>query len=357
MKNIALMSLGLLVTFNTFAQSTSGILEAWKGFSDPEIMSSGFNSRFSDLPKEARLKEGPKLWSGDFWAHQKGGINLRWNSPGLEGFNLRSPSKEFAQQMTVEQLATLAPSEKYDLYMGRYDYPLKREISNIVSSGAADWEGICNGWAPASMNHNEPTPKLLTNPDGIKIPFGSSDIKALVSYFYATYHEVETTNQMGLRCGFGGWLGGSKACDQDLNAGAFHIVLANKIGVMGESFVIDRDRKKEVWNQPMVGYSTRVLETKRASRGAARSAVSEVRVATSIFYVEEHETSKWNMVIGTEDQKITKMDLQYVIELDYEGKIVGGEWESKERPDFLWQMVPATNFGTVFAGLPALLDD
>ncbi len=41
--------------------------------------------------------------------------------------------------------------------------------------------------APASMYYEQPDPFVITNKDGIQIPFGSSDIKALLIYFVAEY--------------------------------------------------------------------------------------------------------------------------------------------------------------------------
>ncbi len=358
MKIIVSMSLSLLFSSAVFAQSQSGVLEAWKGFSDPEIMSSNFTHVLGALPLEGNMDAGTKAWSGDYWASKKGGINYRWNAPVKVGFNYKSPSKAEVLTMTQAQLMTLAPTEKYDLMMGRYDYPLKEEAASSASKSAPDWAGICHGWAPAAVFHNEPTPKVMTNPDGIQIPFGSADIKALLSYFYAFYHEAGS-DQIGLRCFFGSWLGGARGCSDDLNAGAFHIVIANKLGLQKEGFMMDVDRYRQVWNQPVVGYKTTVLAFNLApGSDAAKSTVREMRVATELFYIDE-STPTWNVVHGTKDQVVAKRDLQYRLEINAEGKIIGGEWESDERPDFLWNKVPATlqEFDGLLTDLPKLLND
>lgn len=358
MKNIVVMSLCLLASFPLFAQSENSILEAWKGFSDPEIFSSGFTHELSALPLEGNIQVGPRAWSGDYWASKKGSINYRWNAPKKEGFDYKSPTKEAVASMSLEELSWLAPSEKYDLFTGRYDYPLKKETQGSASKLARDWAGICHGWAPASIFHNEPTPKVMTNPDGIQIPFGSADIKALISYFYAFHHETGT-DQIGLRCFFGSWLGGVRGCKDDLNAGAFHIVIANKLGLQKEGFMMDVDRYSEVWNQPVTGFKSVILNHDlRPSKSAAKNAIREIRVATQLFYVDESDPT-WETVHGTKNQVITKRDLQYRLELDSQGKIVGGEWESDERPDFLWNKKRATvsEFTGLMQELPKLLND
>lgn len=334
------------------------INEAWKGFSAPEIMASGFTNKMSELPIEGTIQIGPKAWSGHYWPSNEGGINVRWNSPDREGFKYKSPSKEEVKRMSLAQLAQLAPSEKYDLYTGQYDYPMKELAASATSRTAPDWAGICHGWAPATLNHNEPTPKVMTNPDGIQIPFGSSDIKALVSYYYAFHHEVESTHQVGLRCFFGRWMGGARACEDDLNAGAFHIVIGNMLGLRKEGFVADVDRYKEVWNQPVVAYKSKILaDNLKPSNSAASSAVKEMRVATEFFYVDEVDNVTWDMVHGTQEQFITSRKYQYRLELDAKGNIVGGEWESAERPDFLWKKEKAQEFKGILSHLPNLLND
>jgi hypothetical protein len=358
MNRIFLMLLSFCFFAHAQAQSQSAIDEAWKGFSDPEIMSAGFTHKFSELPLAGTVEIGPKAWSGHYWPSREGGINFRWNSPKKETFNYKSPSKDMVMRMSLEELSRLAPTEKYDLLMSRYHFPLKTEAEGTARRNAPDWAGICHGWAPATLNHNEPSPKVLTNAEGVQIPFGASDIKALLSYYYAFYYEAESTHQVGLRCFFGRWMGGARACDEDLNAGAFHIVMANKLGIEKEGFVADVDRYKEVWNQPVVAYKSKVLASHLPpSKNAAKKAVKEMRIATEFFYIDELEVPTWDMVHGTTAQKIAKKDFVYRIELDAQGKIVGGEWESDDRPDFLWKKSKTDKFEGLLSDLNVLLND
>jgi hypothetical protein len=331
--------------------------EAWEGFSAPEIMSSGFTNSMSALPLEGKLEDGTRGWSSTYWPSNKGGIANRWNSPRKETFDYKSPTREQVATMSLEQLKLLSPAEKYDLLLGQYDYSFKKQVYSSTSRIAKDWAGICHGWAPAAMLHSEPVPKTLKNPEGISIPFGSGDIKGLLSYFYAFYTDDQDTDQVGLRCFFGSWLGGARGCNDDLNAGAFHIILANKLGLAGEGFLVDIDRYNEVWNQPAYGYKAQVLDAYLpVSKKAARSAVREMRVQTDFFYVDESDPT-WNAVYGTPDQVISKLELSYRLEIDASGNIVGGAWESKDRPDFLWNKKKVSGFSGVFTKLPELLVD
>lgn len=355
MKFISLMVVGLSLSLSALAAPYANP-ERWQGFSAPQIMGSGFTHSLSALPLEGSMQIGPRAWSGHYWPTRKGGINYRWNAPKKEGFDYESPTREEAFHMTEAELATLSASEKYDLYLGRYDYPLKAAAASRANRFASDWSGICHGWAPATLHHSEPTSKVVTNPDGLKIPFGSSDIKALVSYYYANHAKTDS-GQMGLRCFFGRWLGGARGCNEDLNAGAFHIVMTNKMGLQKEGFVLDIDRYREVWNQPAVAYKSTILSQEAPDAlKSAETAVKRLKVATTLFYVDEADPT-WDIVHGTKDQKIVPAEYTYYVELDYAGNIVGGEWISGTRPDFIWFKEKEKEFSGVLSELPKLLND
>jgi hypothetical protein len=346
----------LIFVLSFLPKNAPAFFEKWEGFSSPEIMLSGFISKFDQLPLEGNMEGEKNAWSGHYWPSKEGGINNRWNSKKREGFDYKSPKKEVILKMSTEQLKTLSPAEKFDLLKGRYSYPLKKEATGTASKFAYEWAGICHGWAPASLYHNEPTPKVLTNPEGLKIPFGSADIKALLSYYYAFYNE-SATNQVGLRCYFGGWLGGARGCDNDLNAGAFHIIMTNRLGIHAEGFLMDKERFRQVWNQPVVGYKSKITaDNLKPKYNAASSAVREIRVETDLMYVDESDPT-WDIAHGTTSQKIAVMELQYRLEINSRGEIVGGDWESDERPDFIWEKQKINSFQGLLTGLEQLLDD
>lgn len=354
MKPYALLALAV----STSTLASTPFFEAWKGFSDPDVLSSGFNHRFDELPLSGTIEDGKRNWSGTYWPSNKGGIANRWNTPDKDRYKytFSSPSRAQVLSMPESQLALLSPAEKYDLLLGNYDYSFRDEVLSSTSPSAKSWAGICQGWAAASTLHAEPTPKTLLNPDGVKIPFGSADIKGLLSYVYAFYADDEYVGQMGQRCYFGSWLGGVKGCGEDLNAGAFHIVLANKIGIEKQGFMIDRDRHNEVWNQPVSSYSSNIVSVGKPSKDAAKTAVREVRMTTVLYYIDESEPT-WMPVHGTSEQKMEKMDLEYTVELNAQGKIVGGTWISYERPDYIWNKNKVEKFKGLFARLPELLND
>jgi hypothetical protein len=322
-----------------------------------ELLDANDEKNFYLLPLKGELLNGEKNWSGDYWALNKGTINYRWNSPPPTGFDYISPTREELALMSPELIAELSPSEKFDLLQGRYDYPLKEEASTRADRLAMDGDNLVNGWAPASMNHNEPTPKTIMNPDSIEIRFGSSDIKAILSYYYSYEHKAKNIRQLGRHCPEGDWFNWKLECQNNLNAGSFHVVMANKVGKRNEGFVVDVDHGKEVWNHPILAYSSRVESSSRAEASSPPGTVKILNVRSRVTYVDESAENTWEPIRGTVDQSLVRREYRYDLFLDLKNNIIGGEWKSEERPDFLWLMGPAESFTGHFSVLKTLLKD
>src|SRR5690606_23843040 len=125
-------------------------------------------------------------------------------------------------------------------------------------------------------NYPEPEKTVVTNKDGIKVPFGSSDVKALLA-MHDSYNSKGWNARVGERCSANGKVPGEAYPDkdkypnppskeqaeapecQDINAGSFHIILANMIGINSHGFVAEVDRFADVWNQPVTAYSSKVV--------------------------------------------------------------------------------------------------
>ena len=342
------MKLGIsiltLISLNVF---TSGIATAdsWDSGNDPQNFEKNYEYRLSALPAKGSVPADKMPWSETYWPSDKGSINYRWNAPDPIGFDYASPSLAQLKTMTREEIAELSPAEKYDIFMAHYDYPLKSEVRANSSKHAKSWAGICHGWSPAALQFTEPKPVDLTNPDGIVVPFGSSDVKGLLSYMTAFHADLKTT-QVGLRCYRGAVILGAKSCD-DINPGALHVILANELGVHGKGFVADVDESDQIWNQPVYGYETEIVGSARTLTGAG-----SVLVRTKMYYTDELEKSQWLPVVGTPQFKFAAQDLEYYLELDGAGRITGGEWTHKQaHPDFIWKAHDDARFEGDFAGL------
>lgn len=299
------------------------------GIDEELLLETKMSMNFDLLPLDGRVERNGKFWSGDSWPLKQGAINYRWNAIDKTGWNYQSPTRREAGVWPLEMLKKLSPSEKYDLWQGRYDYPLRWEVDTLARLGTLDWEGLCHGFAGATINHPEPLAKVVTNPDGIKIPFGTSDIKALLTYAYSKILIREESQSLGRHCD-------EKAHAEcaDLSAMSFHIVLANKLGLRGQSVIADMDRSSEVWNHPIVAFESRPKQFQTMPYG--RRAVIETKI-TYVDVVKKNSWERHNPVYGY-------LTVNYELAINQKGNIFEGKWLSKDRPDFLWTIDKAERF-------------
>ncbi len=332
------------------------------------------NLELKALKTEAKLEDDRLGWSDSFWPSNKGGIAYRWNSSNPQPFKYKSPTKEELVSLQRNNPAALealmnelSPAELYDISQGDYKYSLTKKVLNTYSPKDLWWEGICHGWSLAASHYPEPDKNVVVNKDGIAVPFGASDVKGLMA-MHDSFNSKGFYVRIGDRCAVPGKVPGEafpedgdvpmpskKDADRpecrDVNAGAFHAVLANMIGEYSQGFVADVDRFNDVWNQPITGYESVIhndyypVTPQEYKSGIDR----KVRVTTKMFYGDELEFRTHELelegiiafvskepVTGTPMQVTSERNYEYVLELDTFGKIVGGEWISDSRPDMLW---------------------
>jgi hypothetical protein len=420
---------------------------AWDSKNNPDKFEWDYEMVYSKLPKSGKLSEMP--WSGDYWPTYKGGITYRWNNTDAQGdkkFSYKIP-KNF-NDIKAEDIKKMSPAEKYDLYLGRSEFPLtnyERNRTNIMKTIEGSetyekdfkiptWEGLCHAWAPATILYSNPKPVTMIGKKGHAIEFGSSDLKALLTY-HLHLAKAPRTRFLGSRCNidFGkiyqdlqnnalygkdvtvlieklkehkkeltetlkldneeslsfSWDKKKALLDifnklsndkedidklnillkkddlesegkvfikgmidkkitmaielegkmnrsecKDTNAGSFHVVITNQISKMDEGFVVDVTRDSEVWNQAVQGFDVKEIEEKGPSEGSAEGTVKEVIVETKMHYIVEIEQA-WNKIAPS--NQIATKTYRYKLELDKDGKILGGEWISLDRPDFIWK--------------------
>lgn len=298
-------------------------------YNDPALIDPDFERRWAALPLSGTTERIP--WTDTYWPKNKGGISHRWRVD--QAHTYRSPSKEEVLKMPEGQVADLSPAEKYDLLVANYTYPLTTAVMSANQPKEPSWQGYCHGWAPASIHFREPRPLVMTNQDGLRIRFGSSDIKALLTYFqgevirsqWGVLHHPFSKTTRALGGGCSNSLAGNPGC-YDSNPGAFHIVMANMIGMRRQGFVIDAVNNYEKWNQPVHTYQTRELLRRKPSARAASSAVSEILVRSAVTYTQEIDPT-WEPVLGTPGHHNTEVTYHYTLELDKDGIIVGGQWQ------------------------------
>ncbi|MBC7396670.1 MAG: hypothetical protein H7333_04430 [Bdellovibrionales bacterium] len=408
------------------ALTSSAHADSWNSTNDPSNLSEAYNYTFDRMPLSGGVASDHMPWSDNYWESDWGGISLRWNTltvaqrdPDL--FEYRAvdrqalfqyvpPSLAQLKTMSREALINLSPAEKYDILMSRYDYPTVQSERERTDPGMHDWQGICHGWVPAAINHVEPLPVDVTNSDGMVIPFGSTDVKGLFSYYYGvTAYDYARGERKVARSGSlfqvldqidlfdpstwvsltpgavvfngnGGQISpdslndsaacadpaiwaqygsvekckiafsisgnvpdlngvgqvGARGSKSDPNAGAFHVVMTNQLGLMHRAFAANLNRfgkATEIWNQPVTSYESRVDYDNGNRRGR------RVGITTTLTFVTESPQS-FEAVVGTPLQRFEKMVFSYELEIDSSGQIVGGNWRGGKHPGFLWKHDP-----------------
>lgn len=299
---------------------------AWDSANHPAILVRNPETHFPSLPLSGSLDNQRNLWSDSYWPRREGGISKRWQD--LTGkIKYKILTEKQARVLSEDQIAKLSPSEKFDLMQDDYEFSFTSKIKRQNPSNRPDWEGVCHGWAQASIHHEQFSPMTFKNKSGKVIHFASSDIAALLSHYYARIGGGRVSF-LGRRCRENAGNAGISCAD--MNAGAFHVVLTNRLREK-KSFIMDLDPYRHVWNFPIVGHETRVLDERAPHQRSARGTVKEILVSTKLYYAQE-TGPEWNPPLRVPGFK----DYWYWLELDQAEKIIGGSWSDANHPDFAW---------------------
>ncbi|NBX18247.1 MAG: hypothetical protein EBR09_12865 [Proteobacteria bacterium] len=350
----------------------SNTQQAWDAVNNPaNILPNNkmLERRFDKLKMAAESVSNVRPWSDSYWPNHRGGLAWRWNaspSPDFKTYPL--PSKEQVAKMSLKERLALSPAEKYDILTGNWNYPLvdyERKRNNPTDE---KWRGLCNGWAAASANFKEPRPVVVKSPEGIDVPFGASDVKALLALYMAQFADGGV-RLVGARCntqakagwettGDTGFPQGLSEC-QDVNAGSFHLLLTNYIGEWSKPLVGDLVNGAEVWNYPIYEYKSYILGEQPPTAGkAAPGTVREIKLQTDVRIKIELDPPNLQNFTETNQHDVGdyRLSYQYVLELNANGEIIGGEWISPLHPDFMWTQPAPSEFKLYFGKLGELYE-
>jgi hypothetical protein len=335
--------------------------EAWSVDDDPGHLDGWFTYVFDELPTTGLAERMP--WPGSYWPAYLDGINYRWAGP-----NTRSPAEKYAlafgktgvedavsAHSGVDSLPTAACRDESDCEEGEV---CARRRGEERGRCAPIWTGICHAWAPAALLEREPRWPVTYR--GVR--FEINDLKALISMAYT---EGLSARVVSLRCDEDGSEHDLDDLDEcrDTNPGTFHVAVANLLGLRRTAFIHDRTYDAEVWNFPVVAY--RVARDEPLSPTAANlllgaegsdytandRAVELRRLQTELVWVSA-SPGEIDGVLSPYLEYFTFLDVyDYIVELDKDGEIIGGEWLGDSRvrhPDFLW--IPVEKYDVTIAG-------
>lgn len=322
-------------------------------------------------PKLIYSETKSRPWNGSYWPTYKGMLGHRYHDPRFPGSKNWSVNRAYAQSRPAPMLIAegqvdrLSPSEKYDLLIGDAEWSLTKQMWQKGEKPAATWGnvpgwfGICHGWsAAAHMNVPEPDKKVTAiNADGVSITFFPNDIKALASYLWAT--SAPKSLFIGSKCRIVNperdeWGRVKEQTCLDSNPMTWHLSVVNRVGRDGDGLIMDSSMANQIWNYAIDSYSFRYfnLNTMKPSRGYEDSIVAIEDYGADPY--KSYRTSGTRYVVGvmmdvfyptaiepkafgkSKKRNYASETFIYDLELDAALNVIGGEWHSKERPDFLW---------------------
>jgi hypothetical protein len=308
----------------------------WDSSNAPSNFNSSYVYKLSKLPTHGTIPV--PAWSETYWPSYQSGIAHRWNSEDPQDFKYHLFNKTELLQLQKDAnftvLKSLSPAEKFDIFKGRYDYPTVHEEWTRTHPTDAGWEGICHGWAPASLEYSQPSNVTLKNKDGIEVFFGASDIKGLLSFYAGQVDTQASVKFIGRRCNSDL---DSQPSDAnlpeclDLDAGAYHVIIANQLGLMHQGFVVDRERGYQVWNQPLNSFNSTVGKLAAPRHNATHGTKHSVMVHTDMTYSKE-TMPEWESHVAYQYTE----NYRYFLDLDSKGNIIGGDMMTYDRVDFAW---------------------
>jgi len=309
-------------------------------------------------------------WSSTYWPTFLDSTNFKWDgkSSAIEKYEkafkvtglkvaISQASGVLSQTLFSGQCKTNANCKSDEVCVDRGSYNVSPRFVCIPT-----WFGVCHAWAPASFMEAPPKRPVIAN--GVR--FEINDLLALTIQMYnwqLNSKLYDSLHVVGRVCpkftssfSFDKFGRPTDQTCRDMNAGLFHVIITNIVGREKKTFFFNRRMDREIWNQPFAGYRIRSVSTLSASYARklmvtrnddyaegspfSPNAKTFKLVRTTIWYTEENDPTKVKVVQSV----TTPMELQYILELDSAGKIVGGEWVGSSilsRPGY----VALFNFG------------
>jgi len=361
--------------------------EAFSAYADPrniaKDLGEDFVFQFESLPLQGQPDVEP--WSSTYWPVYLDSVNYRW-----AGAKIYSPIEKWELAFNATGL-TKAVSQRWGKNSAHYlknsdGTPVECSTDDDCPGGStqaacvtrdlspkkvciAKWYGLCHAWAPAAMVEKPPKKQVVVN----GILFDINDLLALTILSYDYMYDKDT-NGVKLR-----WY--SRTCNtfakdmkfdkfgrpldddcRDMNAGAFHIIMTNFLGISGKPFFINKNMDREIWNQPVDSFKVNSYKTLDYDEARAMmdgnpnddpfssDAVSFIYVNTDLTYISESNPRLDTKVV----HRKTVMELEYILEINSDGEIIGGEWIHEsivKRPGYVVFYDSRKDNGTSFNGL------
>ena len=99
--------------------------------------------------------------------------------------------------------------------------------------------------------------------------------------------------------------------------------------------VIDIIRDAEVWNQPVFAYQSMIIrKIRKPAPKSAAGTLERLVVKTSVTYTQE-SMAQWSAMGSANSSYAKTVEYEYELEVNSQGEIIGGQWISGDRPDYM----------------------
>ncbi len=362
MKILILLLLIPQLTFAITFEQTDDL----EKFSGNKLVTNLYTIREKNLEK-INLDLDP--WKGYHWPINMGLLANRYNDPNFSVQGtwrfchdqfINNPPANFIANGKIKELS---PAEKYDLLIGDENFSLTKkmweagDVEMRRTGEIARWAGISHGVSLASMNMPAPKNPVKIWSVGKKhlITFSPDDIKALGALLWGTGAFNATT--LGKRCkentptrDNNGRVTNMECFD--VHPGKLHLALVNYLGVNKKPFYFDGSFNTPIWNYPVLGYEFKYFNPRKPQwkRPLKNAIIAKRNFRNDRF--NRYRQSEAKFIVGVEakilfnpyrppnrdnsSNKPRTNIYRYDLELDADYNIIGGEWHTARRPDFIW---------------------
>jgi hypothetical protein len=289
------------------------------------------------LPEASEISQF--MTSNWHWPQSEGFILQRWAMQNPKKNHHRTYYRPIKYQaLNNIDLGQLSPAEKMDLLLNNLKWEFTNNVRNkILKFNNLDYR-IALAFSESVLNFKDPLPTVFDTQIG-PLPLGSSDIKAiLMANHLFNYSENKI---LGKICKKDFLKISRKKIEPDqlekiinsanckgLNPGSFHLMLTNYLGTKDQGLSVDLSRDAKFKIRPVIGFVSKI-----DNRDQIKNTVT---FTTFIKYLSPTRPT-WNAYIKG-NRKFMKF--KYKLVLDDEDNIIGGEWISSQRPDFM--IIPKT---------------
>jgi len=373
-----------------FGPTSTAHADRWNDLNDPQRFGGELEYVMASLPKAGSAEQTP--WPPSYTPEYvaSGGASVAFDSASTTALPTLSDGTE-ASWTSIQAAVDPCPlrrtcDEQEDI---GHDETYFTDDGDVDGDFKTLYMGLCQGWVAASIL--EPEPQLAIRTDSTE-PAADSDgvlLEAMdLELLLAAAFSTTIAQTSGMQCrlvdgsdettvklddalgktaekvaacqvsgvdedGFltdpGEWtsLTAQLNIDEDGfvqepecvdgNAGTFHLLLTNLIGLQGRSFAVDRSVFDTVWLAPVVSFE--MLTSQQVSAKELYAILDELGWALLDLEAASYRYVETNVTFTDPSQKsgYSQQDYAYVLEIDEVGEVIGGTWAAgylDVAPDF-----------------------